>query len=209
MALVAGAGALGCSAPAQVASTGPQTPRPASAETIGGPFVQAGVAFGIRMDAPIDTFYTAAGTPFTGTVVNPLMDNTGRTVVAYGAKVHGTVEGAGTGDHPRLRVQIDSIDTTSGTLPIQASVRHAEHFEWSGPARVLAESNSWDADTYLNPNDVAPGFAPSGGLTTPTGTPYYGEIVRQPQEVRVPQNALVQLVLVRPLVLRGAPISSR
>jgi hypothetical protein len=192
-----------------VASTGPQTPAPIAPGRVDGPFVQAGAMFSMRMDAPIDTFYTAPGTPITATLLNPLVDSTGRIAAAYGAKVHGTVEGAGTEERPRLRVQIDSIDTINGTLPMQAAIRHAQQVRWAGPARVIAESSAWDADTFLTPGDVEPGDRPGGPFTPVTGTPYYAEVMQRPREVRVPQNAMVQVVLIRPIVLRGTTVSSR
>jgi hypothetical protein len=205
-ALVAASGALGCAGP-EVASTGAQTPRPAPAGSIAGPFVQAGAVFGARMNGSIDTFYTTPGTPFSVTVVNPIYDTSGHMAVPYGAKVYGTVESGGTDSVPRLRVRLSSIETVAGTLPVELAVRHAQHVDWTGPARAIPQSTSWNADSYLSPSDLVNRGDRPAAWSGATGAPYYGTVVRAPREIRVPENAMVELVLVRPLALPGSRVA--
>ena len=203
-ALVAASGVVGC-ASSDVTSTGPKTPRPAPEGSITGPFVQAGAVFGARMNGTIDTFFATPGTPFSVTIVNPLYDTSGHIAVPYGAKVYGTVDSSGSEEYPRLGLRISSIETLSGTLPVEAAIRHAQRETWTGPARVIRESSSWNASAYLNPSDLVRGDSP-GGWAGATGAPFYGDIVKAPREVRIPDGAMVELVLVRPLVLPGSRV---
>ncbi len=200
----AGGVGTGCAPQPAVVSTGPRFPSPAPAGSIEGPFVQAGMLFSIRMDAPVNTSDVERGTPIVGTVVNPLYDNQGRVAVPYGAKIYGAVEAIGSAERPRLRFHIERVDTVEGIVPVQASVRSAQHLETEGPPQVIPESTSWDADTELSSR----GNALAGGwpnqFAQATGAPFYGEVVRQPREVFIPQNALVELLLVRPILLPGA-----
>jgi hypothetical protein len=199
--------ACGCAEQRDVASVGPEEPRPVSPDAIAGPYVQAGTPFRARIDQPIDTFYTPPGTLFAATVVTPLRGSRGETIVPDGAKLRGTIASVGTWDAPQLRVKIDSIDTVAGTLPVQAAVRHAEHTAWAGPATLQPAPSKYGPDTYIYPYDFF-GYGSDYAGPAPTGPaePLYGYSVERPREIRVPSGALVELVLVRPLVLPGARV---
>lgn len=183
----------------QVSSIGPQTPHPVPASEIQGPYVQAGTLFSMRIDEPIDTFYTAPGTHFTGTVVTPILGQDGRVLVPYGAKVRGTLASIGDPQIPRIRVDLENIDTVAGTIPLRAAVRSAQHYNWSGPPTPEPYAS------YIYPYD----FLEYGSETSAAGTeapehPVEGATMMQPREVRVPAGALVQVQLVDPLMLPGA-----
>jgi hypothetical protein len=183
----------------QVGSVGPQTPHPVPAERIEGPFVQAGTILTMRLDEPIDSFYTPPGTHFTGTVVTPLRGPDGRELVPYGAKVHGTVASVGDPEIPRLRVDLQNIDTVAGTVPLRAAVRRALHYDWAGPPTPEPYAS------YIYPYDFLEyGSDTSAPGTSPPGHRVEGATMMQPREVRVPAGALVQVQLVDPLMLPGA-----
>lgn len=183
----------------QVSSIGPQTPHPVAPSQVEGPYVQAGTLFSMQLDEPIDTFYTAPGTHFTGTVVTPLRGPDGRVLVPYGAKVRGTLASVGDPEIPRIRVELQNIDTVAGTIPLHGAVRSAQHYDWAGPPTAEPYAS------YIYPYD----FLEYGSDTSAPGTsapehPVEGATMMQPREIRVPAGALVQVQLVDPLMLPGA-----
>jgi hypothetical protein len=183
----------------QVASVGPQTPRPVPPGKVQGPYVQAGTIFTMKLDEPLDTFYTPPGTRFTGTVVTPLRGPDGSILVPYGAKVRGTVASTGDPKIPRVRVELENIDTVAGTVPLHAAVRRAQHYDWAGPPTPEPYAS------YIYPYDLLEyGSGTSAPGTEPPGRPVEGATMMQPREVRVPAGALVEVQLVDPLLLPGA-----
>jgi len=149
--------------------------------------------FSVRIDQTLDSYDTAPGTPFMATVVDPLRASDGRTLVPYGAKVTGVFVSYGTPLHPRVRVEMQSIETVDGRVPLHASVRGAQHLEWASPAE--------------------PGVRPSYGLlesgwtgmppmpSSQSGAPEIGYTMQaRPRQVLVPRGALVALMLVEPIV---------
>ncbi len=183
----------------QVTSVGPQTPHPIAPGKVQGPFVQAGTLFSMRIDEPIDTFYTPPGTRFTGTVVTALTAPDGRVLVPIGAKVHGTVASVGDPEIPRIRVDLQNIDTVDGTIPLRAAVRSAQHYDWAGPPTPEPYAS------YIYPYDFLEyGSDTSAPGTSPPGRPVEGATMMQPREVRVPAGALVQVQIIDPLILPGA-----
>jgi hypothetical protein len=195
-ALVAMAAASAGCAPA-VASVGPQNPEPAAPGTVAGPFVQAGTLFSVQADEPLDTYYGSPGMPFTATVVDPLFGQDGRLIVAYGAKVRGTIVSVGPYETPRLRFALQSIDTTAGTVPLQAAVRRAQHYQWAGPDPLDLNASTSPSGAYARG---------SGQRQLPPADSFayqdeYGYGTQQPREVRVPRGAILELALVKPLAL--------
>jgi hypothetical protein len=188
---------FGCSSALEpeVASVGPQVPEAASPGNVVGPFVPAGALFSVQMDQPIDTYYTAEGASFTATVVNPLYDARGQLVVAYGAKLRGTIASVGTSDLPKLRIALDSIDTVRGPAPVTAAVREAQHYEWAGPDPLTVDTSS--GPTYLR-QDLPSGQRSANLFGYQSA---YGNGTTQPREVRVPGGAIMELALVTPLTL--------
>lgn len=183
----------------QVASVGPTTPRPVAPSDIRGPYVQAGTIFSMKTDEPLDTFYTPPGTHFTGTVVTPILGADGRVLVPYGSKVRGTVVSVGDPDIPRIRVDLQNIDTVAGTVPLHAAVMHAQHYDWAGPPTPEPYAS------YIYPYDFLEyGSDTSAPGTAPPAEKTYGATMMQPREVRVPAGALVQVQIVDPLALPGA-----
>jgi hypothetical protein len=196
LALAAGCGLVsvaGCPGPAQVGSVGPEEPRPISPAAVGRPLVQAGTIFSVRIDQPLDSYGTAPGTPFTATVVDPLRASDGRVLVPQGAKVGAVFVSHGTPAHPRVCVELRSIETVEGRVPLRATVRVAQHLDWAGPA--------------------SPGIRPSYGLlergwrgmpptpSSQSAPPEIGDMIETPsRQVLVPRGALVAVMLVEPIV---------
>jgi hypothetical protein len=154
--------------------------------------VQAGTFFSARLDRPLDSYETPAGTEFSATVVDPLLASNGRVLVPYGAKVTGVLVSTVQASQPRVRVQLRTIDTVAGPAPLQAALRAAQHVDWAGPAA---------------PGTRAPyGLLESGwtgGPPTPSSRgiePGYVQDRVSPREIHVPAGALLELELVQPLV---------
>ncbi len=190
---------LGCAMALQppVATVGPQNPVPASATSVAGPFVQAGAVFSVKMDQPIDTYFSAQGAPFTATVVSPLVDSSGQLVVPYGAKLRGTISSVGTDELPNVRFALQSIDTVRGPVPVEAAVREAQYYEWAGPDPLIVEAA---------PRLPYATARQGSGLGTASANLFgyqsaYGYGTTQPREVRIPTGAILELALVAPLAM--------
>jgi hypothetical protein len=201
LALTLSLASMGCASAGgdDIGSVGPQTPHPAAPGMLVGPFVQAGAVFTMRLEQPIDTFYSRTGTPFTATVVTPLSGQDGRVLVPVGAKVTGYVASVGEPDAPRVRVDLIDIDTVEGTVPLHAAVRSAQHSDWVAPPtpQPYAEyTYSYDFLDY--------GSATAARPSSPPGRPVEGATMMQPREIRIPAGALVQVQLVDPLTLPGS-----
>ena len=137
-----------------------------------------------------------SGQSFTATVQTPLRSATGTVLVPAGSKVHGTLASSGSADNPRLRLDLQTIETTQGSAPIQAAVRHASRTEYAGPTQFVPV----DDDPYLYSYDSAAWgwWGPMGG------GPVYGAYT--PTEIRIPRGASVQLVLTRPIIPPGTTV---
>jgi hypothetical protein len=194
---------MGCaSAGDDIGSVGPQTPHPAAPGTVLGPFVQAGAVFTMRLDEPIDTFYTPPGTQFTGTVVTPLSGQDGRVLVPIGVKVRGFLASVGERDAPRVRVDLVDIDTIEGTVPLRAAVRSVQHADWMGPPTPEPYAS------YIYPYGFLDyGSETAAPATSLPGRPVEGATMMQPREIRIPAGALVRVQLVDPLTLPGAHLA--
>jgi hypothetical protein len=203
LALALSFASVGCaSAGDDIGSVGPQTPHPAASGTLLGPFVQAGTVFTMRLDEPIDTFYTAPGTQFTATVVTPLSGQDGHVLVPVGSKVRGVLASVGERDAPRIRVDLVDIDTVEGTVPLRAAVRSAQHADWAGPPTPEPYAS------YVYPYDFLDyGSDTAARDSSPSGRPVEGATMMQPREIRIPAGASVQVQLVDPLVLPGAHLA--
>ena len=155
--------------------------------------------FSVALDEPIDTFYTPPGTGFTATVRTPLDGSDGRVLVLTGAKVRGTLASVGEADMPLIRVELDSVDTVAGTLPLHAAVRWAQHYDWKGPPTPEPYASYLYSDGFLDYGTKSAG----PGVST-SGRPVEGRTMMQPREVRIPEGAVIQLQLTEALILPGA-----
>lgn len=184
-----------CAARPEVSSVGPEAVSQTTPPDAATPYVPAGTLLTVRLDQPLDSFYTAAGSTFTATVVTPLRDERGATLVRDGARLHGTFVSSGAPDDPRVLVRIDTVDTAAGTLPISAAVREAQHVDWVAPLRPTATFQ--DEYPYALLEDGA------GATFRPPelAVPNVGYAFRHPKEVWVPRGALMELQLTRPLVV--------
>jgi hypothetical protein len=162
--------------------------------------VDAGTIITVHVDETLDSYLTRPGTPFTATVTAPVTTNDGTVVVPYGAKVHGVVVAATSGNAPRLRVRLDSIDTIAGDVPLRADIREAEHVDTAGPPEAELYSDGlmlpYGSDKY--------GFQ-VGQLSQQVGPPLYGYEIARPRVVRVPRDARLELQLRQPLVVPSRP----
>jgi hypothetical protein len=195
---------LGCAAQEtqEVASIGPQNPHPVPPGEVRGPFAQAGSVFPVALDGPIDTFYTPPGTPFTATVMTPLKGMGGRVLVPAGAKVHGTLASVGEADMPLIRVELESVDTVAGTVPLHAAVRWAQHYDWKGPPMRERYGSYVNSDAFLDY-----GTESAGPRVSIAGPPAEGRTMMQPKEIRIPKDAVIQLQLTEALILPGASLA--
>ncbi len=204
LALVVLLAPLACGAGQEVASVGPQSPHPLPAGAVVGPYVQAGTQFSVRLDQPIDTFYSAPGTKFTATVNGAVQGPDGQLIVPRGAKVRGVVASVGDLDAPMLRINLESIDTVAGPMPLHAAVRTAQHHDWAGPPTPAPYEESFvypfDFSEYGTEN-TAPDNSLPGGRTAE------GRTLMQPREINVPAGAVMQLRLSEPIVLPGARLA--
>ena len=134
--------------------------------------------------------------------MTPLRSNDGHVLVPYGAKVRGTIASVGDPEVPRIRVDLQNIETVAGTVPLHAAVRSAQHYDWAGPPTPEPYAS------YIYPYDFLEyGSDTSAPGTSPPGHRVEGATMMQPREVRVPAGALVDLQLVDPLMLPGARLA--
>ena len=192
---------LACGAQDQqeVSSIGAQSPHPVPPGIVRGPLAQAGSVFVVALDEPIDTFYTPPGTPFTATVTRQLEGVDGRVIAPVGAKVRGRLASVGEANMPLIRVELDSVDTIAGTVPLHAAVRWAQHYDWKGPPTPTPYASYVNSDAFLDYGTQTAG----PGIST-TGRSAEGRTMMQPKEVRIPKDAVIQLQLTEALILPGA-----
>jgi hypothetical protein len=101
---------------------------------------------------------------------------------------------------PKLRVELQSIETVAGTAPLEAALRDAQHYLWVGPDPLELET-SVSRSSQLGYADLRHGLPePSSAYAN-----LYGFNTSQPREVRVPRGAILELALVAPLVEPGTP----
>lgn len=183
----------GCAATeADVAAVGPKTVRDIDPRLVEGPFVHAGTRFTVRVDQPIDTEFSTAGTPFTARAEVPLRGTDGKVLVPAGALLRAHVVSTESDGQPRIRVELDSIDTVFGPTRITAAVEHAQRQVYSGPPVVLPTPAPYLMDDYLYPIDFY-GYGYGG----------YRNRVFLPREIHIPVGAVLTLVLMRPLFAPG------
>jgi hypothetical protein len=199
--------AAGCAgAGADVASVGPAAVRRVDPTHVGGEYVQAGTAFRITVDETLDTQVTAPGAVFTATVVDPLVAPDGMEVVPRGAKVYGTVTSIGTYGEPRLRIDLQRVDTPWGPASLLASVRHEEHMSYAGRPRFEPSSSPAFENGFLYPYDFYTYATPIGPAPYPPAPPVYGVDVERPREIRIPHGTTLDLVLTRALIAPGTRV---
>jgi hypothetical protein len=197
-AAIGGAAAtVACGAQPEVSSVGPQGVASVAPAGVAETYVPGGTIFSVRLDQPLDSYYTAPGSTFTATVVDPLREARGRTVVEVGARMHGAFVSSGSPDDPRIQVRIDTIDTVEGTVPLAAVVREAQHLDLVGPTRTAPHFSSEFPYGALE-------YGPTAVPPPEQAAPNVGYALEQPREVRVPRGALMELQLTRPLVLGAA-----
>jgi hypothetical protein len=178
----------------EVSSVGPQKVDTSPPSTEAGPFVPSGTLLSVRVDQPVDSFYTAPGSPFTATVLSPLRDTAGRTLVDEGAKVHGTFATFGSPSQPRVRLALKSIETVHGRAPLTAVVRSAQHLAWvPPPAETPQQTHRLSYDLFDYHDQII-------GTSGP-GTARFGYQPEPPHQVLLPESALVMLQLAEPLFL--------
>jgi hypothetical protein len=173
---------------------GPQAVAAVAPAASNRPYVPGGTIFSARADKPLDSFYTAPGSPFTATVVTPLRDMRGEAAVPVGARVRGTFVSSGSAEAPRIVIRLDAMDTKSGTLPLTAVVREAQHVDLVGPTRMVPRFSEEESDPWLERGPTAP--------PPYRATPTVGYVLEPSREVRVPRGALIELQLTAPLRLR-------
>lgn len=190
-AALCGLGLAGC-AHEGVHSTGPQKIEHVAANEVHGPFVPAGTEFNATMDQPLGTIDSVKGQRFTATVQTALLDDQGRVLVPAGAKLIGTVEDTHSGDRPNIKVRFDTIQTTEGSANIDARILSAGQYAYLGPPQPEPGYGPFPYYSTFYP------YAPSLAWGYGWGGYYV------PRELRVPQGAVLQVQLTRPLLAPGS-----
>jgi hypothetical protein len=199
IALAIAAPACSTAIPQDVATTTPADVRKVDPKHVAGPFVQAGTVFTIELEQPIDTRGSRIGQPFTARTVEALVASNGRVIVPAGALVHGRVASTGNLAHPRVRLELDSIDTANGPASVAAVVLQAQRFTYPGDVSLDPVEAPAFADEYVYPFDPM-GYG-TGTSRGPSASVAYEHAY--PREIRIPRGARISLELTRPILPPG------
>jgi hypothetical protein len=182
-----------------IASVAPTDVRDVLESPNHGAVVHAGTRFSVRLDNPLDNLVSPVGQVFGAHVVTPLLAASGEVVVPVGAELRGRVDG--TNVHaPFLRVEFDVLRTVSGPTSLSAGISAAQFLEHKDLVRFpSAPPGQPDVerfvDTFRMPNDTR--YVNPGAYYEPSYV----------TEISLPRNAILELVLTRPLAVpraRGA-----
>lgn len=189
----------GCAAP--VASVRSHALAEVEPESIQGPYVPEGSRFVVRLRDPLDTTRSAPGQRFRAELATPLLTPGGQVLVPPGTTLHGTVVSTGTREHPRLVLRFDSIETTSGRMPLSASLREADYARYPGP-RVLRPVPVGSSDAWLAASAQGSPFA-FGDRDGPLARRGIRWEEHTPREVHLAAGARIELELKAPLLPPG------
>lgn len=92
--------------------------------------LQPGTSLKVQLKDTLSTQNSKVGDQVRATVVEPIQDAAGKTLVAAGSEVDGTVTelqpSSGAGKPAAIRVNFDKLSTSAGTEPIAAEVTEAK-----------------------------------------------------------------------------------
>lgn len=192
----------------------PQEVKRVSPAAVQGPYVPAGTQFAVSMQDTVGTQTSYEGTPFTATVVRPLLAGDGSVVVPQGATVHGRVANVDSGMSPVLLLDFDTIETQWGDAPISAKLQDAQKVTFPGNDEVYDPAYGYDDYGYYDAAFYSPGIGtyPYYGGYYGGVTPYYqpiGFYDYNAREIRVPAGATLQLELTRPILPPGSEVQQQ
>ncbi len=152
--------------------------------------VAAGTGFTVTLDAPIATSKAKPGDTFTATVQTPLYAERGRLVVAKGAKLKGRIVEVDRGADAGFWIELETIDSTRGTVPITARIVEGELVGY----QLAPEEQNHGLD------QPGVGGGPRVGDGEDDGFEDEGLDEEAPLDVLVPKGGELHVVLVAPLV---------
>jgi len=199
--------------------TQPSSPEASAGAPAPAGAVPAGTRFVVELDDSLDTKDDRAGKTFLARTIDPLTTADGR-VLPPGAVVRGHIDKCESGHQlgrARLWLTFDNIASPRGRLPLVAELIdapgvHSVHVDYDHEGEILAASSKrQDAELAAaagaltgaatgvaskNSRDAAVGAA-VGALTAFLVTSGLG------QEITLPKETKLELVLTRPLLLYG------
>jgi len=140
------------------------------------PYAAPGTVFDVRLDQPIDTRLSTPGQPISATLAQPIKASDGSVLVAAGTRIDGKVAGIGHANGPHVVLAFDALRLRGGMLPVGVRVLSAQQSSY----RYLPAGTG-----VTSMQAPQPGEAPSRQGTT---------------EISMPQGAIVQLALTRPII---------
>jgi len=174
--------------------------------------IPSGTRVAVSLDEDIDTASARIGQDVTARAVASIRAPDGTIVVRKGAIVRGRLVSIGTRESPALRLELDTIDTTAGPVPIQASIRRARTLQYLPADLPRAQQRDWSCASQ-RPED--PRCESYSRLVEGDRDIYadhkYGESPpadSRPLELQLRRGTLVDLILTRPLAL-PAPLPTR
>ena len=117
----------------------------------------------------------------------------GRTVVPAGALLRGKVVDVQLGVEPTMKVDFQTIGTTSGDVPIDATVTRAQEYVWIEPGAVYDRAAGYD--TILYHPIYHPAYVPPIPDRSDTNLQFTGS-----GEFNPPEGTELTLTLARPLL---------
>lgn len=183
------------------AGNSPAGPQVAVVERIDGPYLLAGTDFDVELEQPLGTDLNRSGDAFVGRVVTPLHAPTGQEVVPKGARVTGTVTNVLDARIGLLALRFDRIETTRGPALMHATVESAGTYADVAlvPAAKGSGTEPKEFDAVLSPKRTT---AIGGGPPAP------GTSGARTNAVRIPDRAVVRLVLLDKLIPRDVAVEN-
>ncbi|MGZ3420894.1 MAG: hypothetical protein ACXVEF_39705 [Polyangiales bacterium] len=133
-------------------------PPPASAMKAPSTSAVSGTDVYVTLDTPIASYGATTGQSVVATVIQPVKAMDGSLLIDAGAKLRGHVVSVEMAPKARVNIKFDSVETTRGSRPIQATILDA-----GGYATPGAPTTERSYDTSL--------FAPIGPLAATGGGP--------------------------------------
>lgn len=190
-------------------STGSQRIHTVDSARVQGLHVPAGTRLSIRLGQTIGTTVSTRGDRFTAVVSRPLVDPSGVVVVPSGSHVIGRVTSVQGATGPRLRFDLEQIETRGGAVPIDARVEAASAEIYRGQSQysmVLVGPDSLLEATHADASRRARVYA---GERIGGGPSAYFYRVYRPRQVTLPVGATLDLVLTRPIFAPGTYLLPR
>jgi hypothetical protein len=152
--------------------------------------VPAGTEFAVRLNNPLGSNINTPGELISAEVSSPIVDDHGQTFVPVGARVEGRVVRVTSQGAPSIQLDLYSIDTAHGRMPLKATARRDQ------------PGGGFSADEIYQPGlDYNVVLIPPRQTTQPGvgGGPVLGGQAPAAQGLQLPAGSPIHMVLVRPL----------